>query len=255
MNWFDLLNMDTTATEQQSPSYVQGMDPFEQQAYAQNLAQYLGFADDYHKGVGSGAVNPEYSYTGNKVDFSTLNDPTKSNLDKALGFFKNIGTSALNAAATPKGLAALVPAILAMLDRQGAVGGGAGQGYQGPKQYARNVTQGKYGPIVRYAAEGGLMQAYANGGHVRPFPMQDGGFVMTGDAVKGIGGIENLQQILPEAQPITGPGTATSDSIPATIRGRNGITPAKVSNGEAYVPPGRDTKGLYALMRELERKA
>jgi len=28
-----------------------------------------------------------------------------------------------------------------------------------------------------------------------------------------------------------------------------------VSNGEAYVPPGRDTKGLYALMKHLEGKA
>lgn len=157
--------------------------------------------------------------------------------------------------ATSKAGAAGIAALLAALDRQRASGGGTGQAYQGPKQYNRNITQGKYGPIVRYAAEGGLMQAYANGGHVRPFPMQDGGFVMTGDAVQGAGGIDNLQQILPEARPITGPGTATSDSIPATIRGRNGVTPAKVSNGEAYVPPGRDTKGLYALMRELERKA
>jgi hypothetical protein len=54
---------------------------------------------------------------------------------------------------------------------------------------------------------------------------------------------------------IRGPGTGTSDDIPAVINGRNGQTPAKLSNGEAYVPPGRDSKGLYALMKQLERKA
>lgn len=154
--------------------------------------------------------------------------------------------------ATSKGGIAGIAALLGMLDRQGRIGGGTPMGMIAPRQYTRSVDPRG---IVRYAAEGGLMHAYANGGAVRPFPMQDGGFVMTGDAVEGAGGIEGLKRVLPEARPITGPGTATSDSIPATIRGRNGVTPAKVSNGEAYVPPGRDTKGLYALMHSLERKA
>lgn len=154
--------------------------------------------------------------------------------------------------ATSKGGIAALAALLGMLDRQRASGGGTKMGMMAPRQYTRSVDPRG---IVRYAAEGGLMHAYANGGVVRPFPMQDGGFVMTGDAVEGAGGIEGLKRVLPEARPITGPGTATSDSIPATIRGRNGVTPAKVSNGEAYVPPGRDTKGLYALMHSLERKA
>jgi hypothetical protein len=245
MDWFDLLNMDTTATEQPEWDVVSSNPNYT-------------YADEYDKGFGGAfqtgpdAIAPEgkelfpgWTGTGATGLINALNRAggAQALLGKGLDF------------ATSKAGVAGIMALLAALDRQRASGGGAGQAYQGPANISRSVTQGKYGPIVRYAAEGGLMQAYANGGHVRPFPMQDGGFVMTGDAVKGIGGIENLQQILPEAQPITGPGTATSDSIPATIRGRNGITPAKVSNGEAYVPPGRDTKGLYALMRELERKA
>jgi len=59
---------------------------------------------------------------------------------------------------------------------------------------------------------------------------------------------------------IRGPGTGTSDSIPATIQGRNGVTPAKVSNGEAYVPrravqEAGGPKRMYGLMSALERRA
>lgn len=245
MDWFDLLNMDTTATEQPEWDVVSSNPNYT-------------YADEYDKGFGGAfQTGPDAIASEGKELFPGWTGTGATGLINALnraGGAQGLLGKGLDFATSKAGVAGIM-ALLAALDRQRASGGGTGQGYQGPKQYARNVTQGKYGPIVRYAAEGGLMQAYANGGHVRPFPMQDGGFVMTGDAVKGIGGIENLQQILPEAQPITGPGTATSDSIPATIRGRNGITPAKVSNGEAYVPPGRDTEGLYALMRELERKA
>jgi hypothetical protein len=59
------------------------------------------------------------------------------------------------------------------------------------------------------------------------------------------------------AIPIRGPGTGTSDSIPTTI---DGVRPAKVSNGEAYVPRKRvkqagGAKRLYALMRRAEQDA
>lgn len=170
---------------------------------------------------------------------------------------KSIGGAGKDFLTSKAGIAGLM-ALLAYLDRQKSEpqGGGTTQAYAGPsKPLTSQMAQGKYGPIRTYAAQGGIMHAYANGGAVRPFPMQDGGFVMTGDAVRGAGGQKNLRRILPEAKPIVGPGTATSDSIPAYIRGPNGTTPAKVSNGEAYVPPGRNTKGLYALMRELERNA
>lgn len=111
-----------------------------------------------------------------------------------------------------------------------------------------------------YMATGGAVRSYARGGAVRPFPMQDGGFVMTKRAVDGAGGPRGIAQLLPNARMIRGPGTGTSDSIPATIQGRNGVTPAKVSNGESYVPPeGVEQAGgaqaLYNLMNNLQRRA
>jgi len=240
MDWFDLLNLDTTANEQPEWDVVSSNPNYT-------------YADEYDKGYGGGTQDtipaggvelyPGWTGTGMTGFINALN--------RAGGAQKLLGQG-LDLATSKGGLAAIM-ALLSALDRQKAGGGGTKLAYQGPRQYTRTVAPGAGGtPIARYAANGGLMQAYAGGGQVQ---MEDGGFVMTGDAVQGAGGQEALQQILPEARPITGPGTSTSDSIPATIHGRNGTTPAKVSNGEAYIPPGRSTKGLYALMRELERKA
>lgn len=152
------------------------------------------------------------------------------------------------------GLLALLGALAGAADKRAPSGGGVAKAYAGvanPRQ--RAVVQGKYGPIAKYAAQGGLMSAYARGGEIA---MEDGGFVMTKKAVDGAGGIGGLKQHVPEAQHIRGPGTGTSDSIPARIQGQDGtVAPARVSNGEAYIPPGRNTQSLYALMRALERKA
>ena len=106
-------------------------------------------------------------------------------------------------------------------------------------------------------AKGGEVYSYAQGGPVR---MEDGGFVLTERAVKGAGGPRGLAAVLPQARMIRGPGTGTSDSIPATIQGRNGVTPARVSNGEAYVPrhavqDAGGPKRVYGLMSALERRA
>lgn len=201
---------------------------------------------------------PAFVSGEDRVDLENL--PAKSSSFGKIGdIFKNIGGKALNFAQTPQGIMSLLAAFAALKDRQGKIGGGAKEGMPAPRQFARTITPAAVTgtPIVRYAANGGLMQAYANGGAVRPFPMQDGGFVMTKKAVDGAekladGGITSL---LPDAKMVYGRGTGTSDDIPAYIQGPNGRTPAKLSNGEAYVPPGRDTKGLYALMHELERNA
>ena len=104
---------------------------------------------------------------------------------------------------------------------------------------------------------GGEVRAYAQGGPVR---MEDGGFVLTERAVKGAGGPRGLAAALPQARMIRGPGTGTSDSIPATISGPRGQTPARVSNGEAYVPrhavqAAGGPKRMYGLMSALERRA
>jgi hypothetical protein len=214
------------------------------------------YADEYDKGYGgayqtgdnaipSGGqeLYPGWTGTGLTGFINSLNRAggASSLLGKGLDF-----------ATSNQGIMALLAAFAALKDRQEPTGGGAGYAYAGPKPITRTMTQGAYGPIARFAANGGLMQAYANGGKVQ---MEDGGFVMTADAVKGAGGPQGLRRLLPDATMVYGRGTGTSDDIPAVINGPNGQTPARLSNGEAYVPPGRDTKGLYALMHELERKA
>jgi hypothetical protein len=173
-------------------------------------------------------------------------------------FFKNLGGAASNLGSSRMGMAG-VAALLALLDKRGKEGGGTPLAYAGPKSITRTMTPGKYGPtaMYKYAAEGGLMQAYAQGGKVQ---MEDGGFVMTKRAVDGAGGPRGIQQLVPGARMIQGPGTGTSDDIPAVINGRNGQTPARLSNGEAYVPkPFVDRLGgarqMYALMNKLQRRA
>ena len=238
------------------PAFLSGADRLD----LENLPDVFGSA-----GTPRGLLYSNEAYgpgmTGDQTSrYDTVLNLTGSkdlaNLAASGGFtdlFKNLGSAAGNIGSSRMGMAGLA-ALLGLFDRQKSSGGGAKQGMPAPRQFTRSVDPKG---IVRYAANGGLMQAYASGGAVRPFPMQDGGFVMTADAVKGAekladGGITSL---LPDAKMIRGPGTGTSDDIPAYIQGPNGRTPAKLSNGEAYVPPGRDTKGLYALMHKLERKA
>lgn len=197
----------------------------------------MGVADDTAPGVGDQAIGAARGLFG----------------DKTADLLKTYGPKLFDFA-TSKGGMAGIAALLGMLGRQKASGGGAGMGIQAPRQYSRAVDPKG---IVRYAAEGGLMHAYANGGKVQ---MEDGGFVLTKRAVDGAGGPRGIQQLVPGARMIRGPGTGTSDEIPAVINGQNGQTPARLSNGEAYVPRGavRDQGGpqrMYALMNNLQRKA
>ena len=174
------------------------------------------------------------------------------------GGAKSLLGKGLDFATSKAGMAGLA-ALFALLDRQGKIGGGATMGMPAPRQYARTMTQGAYGPIARYAANGGLMQAYAQGGHVQ---MEDGGFVMTKKAVDGAGGPQGLASLVPGARMIGGPPdpTGRKDLTPAVIHGPHGATPAKVSRGEAYVPKRAvDQNGgarqMYALMNKLQRRA
>ena len=178
-------------------------------------------------------------------------------LQKLINSLKGAGGKALDFAQTPQGIMSLLAALAAYKDRAKPSGGGTPMAYAGPKPVTRTMEQGKYGPIARYAANGGLMQAYAQGGHVK---MEDGGFVLTKRAVDGAGGPQGLAALMPQARMIRGPGTGTSDSIPASIQGPNGVTPAKVSNGEAYVPrravqEAGGPQAMYALMNKLQRRA
>jgi hypothetical protein len=95
-----------------------------------------------------------------------------------------------------------------------------------------------YDPAThRYSglATGGQVQGFSAGG----VNMQDGGFVVPADTVSHFGngstdaGLKLLGSRL-GAKPIKGDGDGMSDSIPATI---NGKQPARIADGEAYVPP------------------
>jgi hypothetical protein len=158
-----------------------------------------------------------------------------------------------------KGLMALLTTLAgAYAGKQGvrpSSGGGTSLAYTGPsKPLTGTVTQGKYGPLMTYAANGGLMQAYAQGG---PVQMESGGFVMTKKSVDGAGGPQGIRSLVPGARMIRGPGTGTSDDVPAVIQGRHGQTPARLSNGEAYIPKQQvqeqgGAKRLYSLMNQLQ---
>ena len=101
---------------------------------------------------------------------------------------------------------------------------------------------------------------YSKGGSVPQ--LENGGFVLTKKAVDGLGKGDNKrgQRVASRglgAIPIKGPGTGTSDSIPTSIDGKR---PARVSNGEAYVPKKQvakhgGAKKFYALMKKAERRA
>lgn len=134
-------------------------------------------------------------------------------------------------------------------------GGRGGGGYG-----AGTVGYGGAGDMAHasgFTDMSGGYSPFARGGPVR---MEDGGFVLTKRAVDGAGGPRGLAAALPQARMIRGPGTGTSDSIPATISGPRGQTPARVSNGEAYVPrravqAAGGPKRMYGLMSALERRA
>jgi hypothetical protein len=101
-------------------------------------------------------------------------------------------------------------------------------------------------------AMGGLT-AFNSGG------LQDGGFVLPADVVAHLGngstaaGYKVLAKGL-GARPIKGKGDGMSDSIPTTIDGKQ---PARVADGEAYVPAEKvkevGPKRLYKMMEKVRQ--
>jgi hypothetical protein len=197
-------------------------------------------------------------YTEYGVGDSSWRPGSNSFLDTLSKSIASMGSGLMS----PRGLFGLAGLLAGYLDRDKQGRGGVRLNLS-PSKVKKQVVQGRYGPVsmTEYAADGGLMHAYATGGVLtgtkqNPLPMEDGGFVLTAKAVEN-GTPHGIRQLLPEAQMIRGPGTGTSDHIPATIAGK---TPARVSNGEMYVPKAQvDAAGgaqaLYALMRQLERSA
>ena len=111
-------------------------------------------------------------------------------------------------------------------------------------------------------AKGGLLSLAAGG-------MAKGGFVVPADVVSALGngstdaGLRTLQAKLGAIKPIKGKGDGLSDSIPTHI---DGVQPARVADGEAYIDPktvakigGGDMKKgaskLYAMMDKIRKAA
>jgi len=165
---------------------------------------------------------------------------------------------------TPRGIGTLLAMLYGARNARPDMGGGVALNLS-PAKVTRTVVPAKYGPVMKteYAADGGLMQAYAMGGVVtgtprKPMQMEDGGFVMTKAAVNGAGGPQGLAQSVPGSQLIVGPGDGSGkdDRVHAKI---GNTTPARVSAGEMYVPKAAvdragGAKTLYALMNQLQRR-
>jgi hypothetical protein len=125
--------------------------------------------------------------------------------------------------------------------------------------YYYDPALGGYVEKSKASGFGGLF-GFSEGGSVPT--LEDGGFVLTKKAVDGLGKGSNKkgQKVASRglgAIPIKGPGTGTSDSIKTSIDGKR---PARVSNGEAYIPKKQvakhgGAKKFYALMKKAERAA
>jgi hypothetical protein len=83
-----------------------------------------------------------------------------------------------------------------------------------------------------------------------PVHMQSGDFVFSKKAMDKVGGVKGLAKRGYNAEKIVGPGTGTSDSIPATIDGKE---VARVANGEGLIRGGAKQKGLAALHKQMRR--
>jgi riboflavin biosynthesis pyrimidine reductase len=104
-------------------------------------------------------------------------------------------------------------------------------------------------------SQGGLT-AMAAGGIARG-GLKDGAFIVSADVVSHLGNGSNDagQKLLARglgARPIKGKGDGMSDSIPTSIEGKQ---PARVADGEAYIPPEVvkkvGAKRLYAMMDKI----
>lgn len=150
-------------------------------------------------------------------------------------------------AAAGIGGAALLPLLQKLFDSQNDAP--AANQYVSPFSgvTAAPAQQPKFAELPSQAQSYKSMMGMKDGG---PVHMQSGDFVFSKKALDKAGGIEGLMQRGYPAQEIVGPGTGTSDSIPATI---DGVEPARVANGEALIRGGAKMKGLASLHKQMRR--
>jgi hypothetical protein len=123
---------------------------------------------------------------------------------------------------------------------------------KGQNEFDSSSLLGFGRPLVRNYATGGVA-GLGKGG------LRDGAFIVPADVVAHLGNGSNDagQKLLARglgARPIKGKGDGMSDSIPTSIEGKQ---PAKVADGEAYIPPEVvkkvGSKRLYAMMAKIRK--
>jgi hypothetical protein len=123
--------------------------------------------------------------------------------------------------------------------------------YSAPRSNVSS-TAGRIRPGILGLAAGGIA-GLGKGG------LKDGAFIVPADVVAHLGNGSNDagQKLLARglgARPIKGKGDGMSDSIPTSIEGKQ---PAKVADGEAYIPPEVvkkvGSKRLYDMMAKIRK--
>ena len=126
-----------------------------------------------------------------------------------------------------------------------------------------------YGGDTGYSPSGESLLARGGIAGLSAGGMAKGGFVVPADVVSALGngstdaGLRTLQAKMGAVKPIKGQGDGLSDSISTNIDGKQ---PARVADGEAYIPPetvakiggGDPKKGakkLYAMMDKIRQQA
>lgn len=142
------------------------------------------------------------------------------------------------------GGAALMALLSSMGNKQQQAPQYVGLGASGPAPAAAPT---QFVQLPSQAQSYQSMMGYADGGVVH---MRSGDFVFSKKAMDKVGGIEGLKKRGYPAKKIVGPGTGTSDSIPATIDGK---PVARVANGEALIPGGASMKGLAGLHTRMRK--
>jgi len=129
--------------------------------------------------------------------------------------------------------------------------------YSGPK----NENKNEFDPSSLLGFGKPLIKNYATGGvaGLGKGGLRDGAFIVPADVVSHLGNGSNDagQKMLARglgARPIKGKGDGMSDSIPTSIEGKQ---PAKVADGEAYIPPEVvkkvGSKRLYDMMAKIRK--
>jgi len=135
--------------------------------------------------------------------------------------------------------------------------GQLGSGFQKFVPQLNQFTQGRIDAITGPSSQGrfaaGGVAGLGKGG------LRDGAFIVPADVVAHLGNGSNDagQKLLARglgARPIKGKGDGMSDSIPTSIEGKQ---PAKVADGEAYIPPEVvkkvGSKRLYDMMAKIRK--